>query len=213
MSEPTRHVLAQVRQQTELTQAQLAKLLGVALITVQRIEQGSLALSEELALRIQSELDVSASYLLANDPSTPMVAATGAKWRKRHFELVQGSRYAAKAEKPIGVQVYGSVARAADEFTHWRLLDITAKVHALLAGSAGLPRSGILLHRLYMSLASLENDFPTDKATLESYAPRLAKLRAAFEARSEAIADAESEALWGDKPNQARPSSGDSTSK
>jgi DNA-binding XRE family transcriptional regulator len=47
-----RHVLAKIRHEIGLTQKELARILGVALISVQRIEQLSLALSEELAVRI-----------------------------------------------------------------------------------------------------------------------------------------------------------------
>ncbi len=62
-----RHVLADIRIKCGLSQPGLAKILGVAHVTVQRIEQGRLALSEDLARRAEEELGVSASYLLAND--------------------------------------------------------------------------------------------------------------------------------------------------
>jgi hypothetical protein len=82
----------------------------------------------------------------------------------------------------------------------------------MLEGSKETARRGILIHRLQSALTQIAKDFPSDKATLERHASRLAKLRERFETRSKAISDAESEALWRDKPNQARPSSGDKTS-
>ena len=72
-----RHVLAEVRIKCGLTQRELGELLGVAMITIQRIEQGSLALSEDLATKAERELNVSAAWLLANDSKQPAVARSG----------------------------------------------------------------------------------------------------------------------------------------
>jgi transcriptional regulator with XRE-family HTH domain len=52
-----RHVLANARIEVGLSQVELADLLGCSTASVQRIEQGTLGLSEELALKVQEALE------------------------------------------------------------------------------------------------------------------------------------------------------------
>src|SRR5258708_3282367 len=87
-----RHVLADVRITAGLSQKGLAKLLGVAAISVQKIEQGRLAVSEERARKAEAELGVSAGWLLANDPKTRPVTPRGGRWTKALHEFTQGGK-------------------------------------------------------------------------------------------------------------------------
>src|SRR5258707_8788743 len=129
-----RHVLADIRIKCGLSQPGLAKILRVAHVTVQRIEQGRLALSEELAGRTEEELGVSASYLLANDPQEEPVTPKGGRWTTDMYEFAQGSRSVALEEMPSGekhlhISPQGSVIpETADSFIAWRVADYTAKI-------------------------------------------------------------------------------------
>src|SRR6516164_9489950 len=86
-----RHVMAEIRLLLGLSQGEFAKLLGCSLSTVQRIEQNTLALSEELAAKAQKILDVSARWMLANDPEQMAVTPRGNLWTKDFYELTQGT--------------------------------------------------------------------------------------------------------------------------
>src|SRR5262245_59957576 len=100
-----KHALAVVRKACGLTQKELAGLLGVSAITVQRIEQGSLALSEELARKAQEQLDVSSRWLLSGDPSQPPLTPRNTYWSKDLYEFRQGNRFVA-VEKNDRAQGY-----------------------------------------------------------------------------------------------------------
>src|ERR1700756_324956 len=93
MSQPParRHVLAEIRLKIGLSQAEFAKILDVAGSTIQKVEQGTLALSEELAVKAQKAFDVSASWLLANDPTQSAVTPRGSPWDKFYYELTKGT--------------------------------------------------------------------------------------------------------------------------
>src|SRR5580704_2415053 len=99
-----RHVIANVRLQCGLSQAELAKILargrkkGLAAVTVQRIEQGTLELSEDLARRAEEELGVSAAYLLANDLQEEPVTPKGGRWTTNLYEFAQGIQGVAVVE-------------------------------------------------------------------------------------------------------------------
>lgn len=184
-----RHVLARVRIEAGLSQKELAKLLGVAGITVQKIEQGKLKLSEELAQKVQNELDVSAAWLLANDPKMPPVTFRGGSWAKIWYEYTQALR----------LDRNFALDESADAFTAWQIEELSAKIASLLRASKGTPKQGILLHRLRQSLSELAEQFPTDEAVLAQHAPRIAKLRGAFKHVSGEITKGETLRLWGDR--------------
>ncbi len=218
-----RHVLGKIRLACGLSQKELAKLLGVAPITIQKIDQGVLQLSPDLAGKAENELDVAAGWLLANDSNTPPVTPRGGKWTKELYEFVQGGRYiVSESSEPItkrsATQVRSSVTtlirvnkdfppvEGAEQFTAWRAADYSARIHAMLAGAKASPRQGILLHRLKRTIESLAEDFPADQRTLDQYGPKIAKLKAAFEKRSKQIAQQETERLWADPVSQPKSS-------
>jgi transcriptional regulator with XRE-family HTH domain len=184
-----RHVLARVRIEAGLSQKELAKLLGVAGITIQKIEQGRLALSLELAEKAQNELGVSAAWLLNNDPKIDPVTFRGGSWGKIVYEYTQALRL----ERDFALD------QSANAFTAWQIAELSARIAGLLTGSKGTPRQGILLHRLRQSLSELAEQFPADEAVLAQHAPRIAKLKAVFKHASGEITEEETRRLWGDK--------------
>jgi transcriptional regulator with XRE-family HTH domain len=159
-----------------LTQKKAAELFGVSLITNQRICQGTLGLSEEFAMKMEKELDVSAAWILANDDEAPIVTPRGGLWSKELYEFVQGSAYFA----PEGKTARTVPKDASDEFIAWRLTRFCARVHAMLETTRNTPRQGILVHRLNKMLADLAEDFKPDPATFERYQPRIDKLEEAY---------------------------------
>ena len=86
-----RHALFTVREKLGLTQAQLGAVLDCSGITVQRIEQGTLRMSEDLALKAQEKIDISAAWLLSNDRSQLPVTPRGNLWSKDFYELTGGT--------------------------------------------------------------------------------------------------------------------------
>src|ERR1700730_12350703 len=144
-----RHVLADIRIRCGLSQPGLAKIFGGAHVTVQRIEQGRLSLSEDLARRAEEELGVSAAYLLANDPQEEPVTPKGGRWATDMYEFKQGIRSHAVEEMPSGSKRFhgratDTVPGAADSFVAYRTADYCAKIEAMLQATKGLPRQGIL---------------------------------------------------------------------
>jgi transcriptional regulator with XRE-family HTH domain len=207
-----RHVLGQIRLECGLSQKQLAEILGVAPITIQKIEQGILQLSEDLARKAQTQLDISAAWLLDNYASAPAVTPRHTTWTPAHYELAQAKQINPKID---------SDDDSFDEMVAWRTAVISTQIQAMMVGSKGLPRLGILGYRLTRMLIELEKDFPPDPATLKSHQKRNAQLYAAFEAKLSELSRAEEEEIWGRaeseirgrRANQAKPSSGPKTSK
>lgn len=208
-----RHVLGQIRLECRLSQKQLAKLLQYAPITIQQIEQGILALSEGLAFKAQKQLGISAAWLLENDILVPPVTPHRTTWTPAHYELAQ----ARQTDLSIDPD-----ADSFEEMVAWRTALISTKIQAMLVGSKGLSRYGILAFRLNRMLNELEKAFPPDPATLQAQEKRNAQLYAAFLDKLSESSRAEAEEIWGPaeatrgapgSANQAKPSSGPRTSK
>src|SRR5271165_3293074 len=192
-----RHVLADIRLEAGLSQAQLAKILGVAAVSVQKIEQGHLALSEELAAKAQKVLDVSALWLLANDPTESAVTPRGNLWTKDFYELTQGTPPGHSWEVRIGVPATDA-RKAVEAFTALKAAEASALIHAMLEGAKGRPKQGILLHRLRKALEALERDFPPDKGILEKHRPEIEKATKAFEEIRKQNSERATERIWSD---------------
>jgi transcriptional regulator with XRE-family HTH domain len=191
-----RHVIADVRIETELSQAQLASVLGCATITVRRIEQGTLKLTEKLALKAQQAFDVSAHWLLANDPSQPAKTPRGGLWTKDFYELTsgtpQGHSWRVTHDVPMA-----DAEKLTTAFTTLQALEINAQVCAMLEGARGLPKQGILLHRLRKMLKEQEKDFPLDKKTLDQHQAEIQKARNEYDALSAKLTRSDNEWIWG----------------
>jgi transcriptional regulator with XRE-family HTH domain len=199
-----RHVLATVRILAGLSQKQLAKLLDCSAITIQKIEQGHLKLSEDLARRAEREIDVSAGWLLANDPKLEPITPRGGAWSRDLFEFAQGGRFFALEKRQPGRSLFRvnfdiAPEESADEFTAWRAAEYSALIHAMLAKAKASPRQGILLNRLKTFTDSLAEDFPADETTLKAYAGKIDRLKTAFKRKAKQIGQAEEERLWADR--------------
>jgi transcriptional regulator with XRE-family HTH domain len=196
-----RHVLADIRLSAGLSQAQLAKILGVAAVSVQKIEQGHLALSEELAGKAQEVLDVSARWLLANDPTQSALTPRGNLWTKVFYELTSGTPPGHSYEIHYDVPA-ADARKSVRAFTALKKLKTFAVIDALFEGSAGLPKQGILFHRLDKVLKELKEEFKTDQTTLENYRPKIEKATKAFENVRKRITERETKRIWRDNPDQ-----------
>jgi transcriptional regulator with XRE-family HTH domain len=199
-----RHVLGQVRLQAGLSQSDLAKILGCAAVTVQKIEQGNLGLSEELAAKVEEELGVSAAWLLANDPTQPALTPRGGLWTVNHYEFAQGSRHVVTETKPGGT-IADAVAYTRDdilpplppdlrEIAANAFIDLTraetdALVHAMLEETRNIPKQGILVHRLRKMLKALEEDFKPNEAVLKQHRQKIQKAREEYSAIRKQITD------------------------
>jgi transcriptional regulator with XRE-family HTH domain len=67
-----RHNLARLRKELNLTQAELATLVGCSPVTIKAVEIGKLALSEGLATRIALSAGTTVQWLLENDLNSPV---------------------------------------------------------------------------------------------------------------------------------------------
>lgn len=201
MSQPPakRHVIADVRLKAGLSQAALAKILGCAAVTVQRIEQGKLGLSEGLAAKAQKVFDVSAGWLLANDPRQLALTPRGDMWTKDFYELTQGTPPGHSYGIYYGVPV-ADAEKSLTAFTVLKATEAKALIHAMLEGAKGRPKQGILLHRLRTALDALKGDFPPDKVILEKYQPEIEKAREASNNMFKQNAERAMERIWSDDP-------------
>lgn len=81
-----KHPLAVLRTTIGITQKEMADLLNCSRQAVQGIELGSLDLSDEMAMRISSECDVSVEWLLAGNPAAPAKTRAGKTFSKATWE-------------------------------------------------------------------------------------------------------------------------------
>jgi transcriptional regulator with XRE-family HTH domain len=193
-----RHVLAQIRLAIGLTQVDFANVFGCAGVTVQRIEQGVLGLSEELAAKAEKTFDVSAAWLLANDPTQLPVTPRGNLWTKDFYELAQGTPPGHSYEVQHDVPTEDA-RKMIETFTAKKRLEVISLIDALLAGSAGLPKQGILISRLNNTLKELQKEFRADEKTLKKYEPQIEKATRAFEEVRNRITARETQRIWRDK--------------
>jgi transcriptional regulator with XRE-family HTH domain len=164
-----RHVLANARIEIGLSQGDLADLLGYSTATVQRIEQGTLALSEELALKVQEALDISATWLLANDPARPPITPGGGLWNKFNYEFTQASQ---PEFEPVDISLRDELERENEVKTSELSEDLAAReiyamYRAMLKKARGSPKRTILMYRVQKAFQELKKDFPPDEESFE----------------------------------------------
>lgn len=203
----------------KLNQEEMAKILGIAKISVARIEGGTLSLSEKLANKVQEEFDVSAAWLLANDCLAPILTQRDTLWSSSHFEFVQGWRSDLLEHECDGTfsvtyrKERAAIQGSEDHFVRWKIAEYMASIHAMLDAASGQPRQGILLHRLNRMISELRKDFPVLKSTLDSYDPQISGLRKRYLQTLREKSFGEQKALFPQRiPNHASPSSGERTS-
>jgi transcriptional regulator with XRE-family HTH domain len=164
-----RHVVANARLEIGLSQVDLADLLGCSTVTVQRIEQGTLALSEELALKVQEALDISATWLLANDPARPPITPGGGLWNRFNYEFAQASQ---PEFEPLDISLRDELERENEIKTEELSEDIAASeiyamYRAMLKKARGSPKRTILRYRVAKAFQELKKDFPPDEENFE----------------------------------------------
>jgi DNA-binding XRE family transcriptional regulator len=208
-----------IRGMCKLNQDEMAKILGVAKITVARIETGTLKLSEKLANRVEKEFGVSAGFLLANDHLAPIFTPDGTLWRPDHFEFIQGWRSDLLEIERDGThyvnykQDRAAIQGSEDHFIRWKMAVYMSEIHAMLDAVRGQPRQGILIYRLNRMISELRKDFTLSRATLNSYNAQISQLRKRYMQTLREKSAAEQKALSTQRiPNHASPSAGDRTS-
>jgi len=164
-----RHVLANARIELGFSQVQLAGLLGCSTATVQRIEQGTLALSEELALKVQEALDISATWLLANDPARPPITPSGGFWNRFNYEFARASQ---PEFEPVDISLRGELEKENEVKLEELSEDLAAReiyamYRAMLKKARGSPKRTILRFRVAKAFHELGKDFPPDKESFE----------------------------------------------
>jgi len=80
-----RHVVAKVRMALNLHQHEFAARIGVATVTIKKVELLALPLSTELARKIGEYFRVSPTYLLENKLSRAPVTGDGKQWSAKTF--------------------------------------------------------------------------------------------------------------------------------
>jgi transcriptional regulator with XRE-family HTH domain len=164
-----RHVLANARIEVGLSQVELADLLGCSTATVQRIEQGTLALSEELALKVQEALDISATWLLANDPTRAPITPGGRFWNRFNYVFARASQ---PEFEPVDISLRDELERENEVKTEELSEDIAAReiyamYRAMLKKARGSPKRTILRYRVAKAFQELKKDFPPDEENFE----------------------------------------------
>ena len=164
-----RHVLANARIEVGLSQVELADLLSCSTATVQRIEQGTLALSEELALKVQEALDISATWLLANDPVRPPITPGGGLWNRFNYEFARASQ---PEFEPVSILLRDELERENEVKREELSEDLAAReiyamYRAMLKKARGSPKRTILKFRVATAFQELKKDFPPDEESFE----------------------------------------------
>jgi transcriptional regulator with XRE-family HTH domain len=164
-----RHVLATARIELGFSQIDLADLLGCSTATVQRIEQGTLALSEELAFKAQEALDISAAWLLANDPVRPPLTPRNGLWNRFNYEIARAPQ---DEFELVDISLRDELERENEVkreelYDDLAALEISAMYRAMLKKARGSPKRTILRFRGSKFFQELKKDFPFDKETFE----------------------------------------------
>jgi transcriptional regulator with XRE-family HTH domain len=157
---PFRHPLAVLRHITGISQKEMAALVGRTPATVQAIELGKLALSEQLALKIALETGVAVRWLLNGDPSVapfsddrPIFSDETGNFSKADFERRRADRAAGRSGWSELI-FFPGVAGAR----------VTAIEHAAVEH----PNRNIAAYRISKFLEGLEKEFGLSKEHLDT---------------------------------------------
>ena len=125
-----------------------------------------------------------------------LLSAQLADFRLRIFTKTQGARLKNKQQIRHALQE-ADKARAENEFISLNTAEAGTLIHAMLEGTKGLPKQGILLHRLNKMLESLKEDFPPDKRKLEELRRlEIEKARDEHDLTVYRLTEGENERLW-----------------
>jgi transcriptional regulator with XRE-family HTH domain len=181
-----KHVLAKVRLEAGLTQGELAARVGCHKMSIQRIEQGLMALSVSLAERIQEKLGVSSAWLLTNDFDAVEITPEGRPWYKSDFEMrqVRASTWG-KTVLPSPEETPNQLATLTEQYKRWRLHRLTTHLDASLSLAQKTGRFnefGLLLHRLEETNSDIISHFGWDPEVIEAGKQKEEELQKAYEA-------------------------------
>jgi len=103
-----RHPLAVLRHTLGMGQKEMSALVGCSTVTIQKVENLGLKLSEGLAKRISHETGVSLGWLLAGDPEVPPKSRMiGPPYSKQIFELARSKMVTKGAELAASLTTLG----------------------------------------------------------------------------------------------------------
>lgn len=176
---PKRHPLATLRLTLGLTQKELGDLVGVAAVTIKKIETGQLGLSGKLAEHIAKVTNVDEEWLVSGDPKGEIVAEDGSLYTRGHFEERQGMLFARRLSKERKVVEH--------EFTPEVLALALMKIYGMIRHGHGKNRFVWTIYKIETALKAVERELGSDEEvdweTLIKESPErgAAKLRAAVE--------------------------------
>ena len=160
----SRHNLARLRAILEMTQPELAKLLGCSVPTIKAIEgnKGRLDLSRALAERAEYQTGVSIDWLLKNDASEqPTFANSTTQYLKSHFEQRQAAIKQSKSDSNIQGHQAG-----------WVLCKAVKTIAALLLRAGEKGQTDLCAYKLQKALDELSAIFNVRATDLQAMQPK-----------------------------------------
>ena len=154
-----RHVLRDLRNVIKCTQLQFAKLLGVSRVYINKIENGQIAVSPSLAIRVHVLTGISVDEL-AKGPDGKLIDLIGKPYSAETFVWWQK-----KMRQPSGRDIVRCVRNL--RWWTWILLRAAADHHKGTAYNA-------VVAALFQSLSPIRRDFGLQETTdrlLREYAP------------------------------------------
>lgn len=143
----------------ELTQKELARLVGKSPVTIQKIEIGQLVMSESLAQEIVRQTGVSLAWLLKGDVSKPPVEEeTGRPYTKESFEFTQ-SHLSAK----LGLMDFFSI--------RWQISRQIKSYCRIGAAAAKAGKLKLFLYKVSRFLSEMRKEFLPESVEEISYPP------------------------------------------
>lgn len=211
---PLRHPLAILRQIIGLGQKELGDLVNRSPRTIQSVELGRHALSEELAHRIAHETGVAYSWLADANPQVQpwVVGAPKLPYQKHHFELTRALLAAGKEPSLFDIvtenEAESLMSKAAwEEYkeewsageTYWSL-GLPAQLQQILAALEAASRAGraeLVLYRISELVGGLVKEFGQvyDEASLNRSQTLLEQLESAVDGVRKLVKE-EGEICW-----------------
>jgi transcriptional regulator with XRE-family HTH domain len=155
---PLRNNLARLRLFLNLGQKEIADLAGCSTHTIQSVELGRLALSEDLARRVSAATGVHLRWLLDNDLKAPIVrAGFGHTWpyTLSDFERRQATR--AQGDNELSRQMMADYAAS-----------FYGQIRALLSGAVKRDLAEVAVWRVGKFLEECRSEFGFDKEMIRT---------------------------------------------
>jgi hypothetical protein len=146
------HILARIRKEFGITQAETKEKLGLSLDTLKSIgrKEKPLRFTESLALRVSNATGISVTCLLANDSRKPLIGNDGRRWTIEHYAEWWANKQAIAAARES--------TRGGRCVQWFRILAIKLARAMLAADQAG--ESDVAFVRLLSSLRKTGERFP-----------------------------------------------------